>query len=820
MSISNEIYYKFLGIFTSFIILTTSCTQEQISYEVDDPLFQAHDRDEEKNFLVAQPISSRLTGQNKHLAPYIGHLILGNEYIHVVIAGVPPLPYQTEEHPLILRIFQKTKNEWLELENLPELRVALRDGQGRILQPVALNHQMDQSRARIELRYGDANSWQQEPLLVRLSLGPRDNRLQLEWRYQDARTPKSTQHTQARYQIRLRAPQAFQQNLKFSEGTSSVHILQQGLDMAAVVQLGDWQWQNHAGSALLTATTDQSQIRPLGFHYLVGRFGMMELAGRYLPYPECAFFQESLPRKCVQEAATGEQQQATVPVQVRLAARTHPTPYYSRLPALQITMPGLQDKLKLPVIYGEVLDLHLPTGSRISFQQKSSDASQVVPEAAGSQATEGVPPVLLSFDDSRQFKEVRLPGFTGENPPQDVYLSILPLTAERQALNYKTDSHDSLQSAILVPYTANPTTLRLEEGSYQLSLFHKFGPLCQENFLVKSKSGQDSKLCMEETALQKAVQELQTAIKAWKPQSMSYPLDLVTDKALELVADQQQLDGDLPSYWFYDPGFSIKVRIMQKKNDPKILEKWQNFRESNRNPSVFLLKQFVVDHAPYAYLELGCPTATISVHDYESLAKAIFAHAFDIFGCQNLRYEDQLFHAIDRLQGNRDEAFMINPAPKFPETLIMRRAHPVYYSAEKKTDSQVSLGAGAIVSIIDGTSHSSESSKIAGKHRLKLKIRTAVFSPIYQNPSLRINAIRNDGSFVIIGEQGLNLDPSKKAGSVRDFSLEIPPGTSYLRAEIFAELPESPTEQRLRLATSQYWPIPSSTGNDSTQEKD
>jgi len=160
MSISIQIHCRFFVIFASLLSTVTACTHDKETFEAYNPMFQVQAKHSDEAPFMSQPITSRLAGQYRHLTPYVGHLILGNQLVQAVIAGVPPLPYQTEEHPLILKLFQKSQDSWLELSELPELRITLRDQQGRFLQPIALNSHLDQQGARLELRYGEADSWQ------------------------------------------------------------------------------------------------------------------------------------------------------------------------------------------------------------------------------------------------------------------------------------------------------------------------------------------------------------------------------------------------------------------------------------------------------------------------------------------------------------------------------------------------------------------------------------------------------------------------------------------------------------------------------------
>lgn len=780
-------------------------------FESWDPLFQQSKLEEETS-LLSQPISSRLTMQYRHLTPYVGHLVLGNQLMQLVIAGVPPLPYQTEEHPLVLKLFQKNKDQWLELQSIPELRLAVRNEHGRFLQPVALNHQQGSQEASLELRYGEAQSWQQEALILSLKIHANSNRLEAHWRYQNPLGADKAKVTQLakRHQIRVRTQLEAQQSLSFKKDPGSIQVLHQGLETLAVVHQGDWQWQSQDGSTRFFSTTDQDQAQPLQMHFLVGRFGLMEIPVSYSPLPRCAFAQNELPRVCIEKP----NQRALQNVQVRLSARKHPGPYYGFVPLLHIAMPGMTEALQIPALYGELLNLHLPPGSRLAWNMPpDKSAAKVLPNKSREDQAEA-PPSIFSFHDEREFADFPLQKLKEGEDEKEYFLSLRSLLGSQALVHFPANATQAADLRVLGPSALlalkdQGENLKLEAGSYQLNLFHQLGPICHQELLVEKKKAVNFSACLEAKPWRNAVKVLQARAANWSPILAGSPHSQAVENPLELIEDPAASDSKIKIFWFYDPNFDMVLRIRQPSKEGDLKTAWQDFRKSDRSLSVFLFKQFLAEHAPQASLEMSCPLHPVNVHDYESLAKSLRAEAFDVLGCHDLSYEDQLFQAVDRLQGIHDHSFQIHSITAYPDSISRRLAIPAYYQLAPKrgNESQAlkTVGAGAAVQILGHRPESQGQNRQA--QRLSVQVQAEVFSLKYSDLKIRFIAMRKDGATGTIAELDLPVNEGANRSPVRDISLELPAGCSYLRAEILGRAPSVANDQRIRLATSQYWPL-------------
>jgi len=656
-------------------------------------------------------------------------------------------------------------------------------------------------------------------LIASLKIVAQDNRIQVSWRHQPttASSIPSPNREKLRYQVRVRTSKASQQAISFRDDPAKIHIIRQGLDTLALVQRGDWQWQNQGGSTLFLSTTDQSQEHALGFHLAIGRFGLMDLGAQYLPQPQCAFSHTEPPRNCTADELDKQLQR----VQIRLASKSHPLPYYSLMPLLQLSIPDLTEPLHLPIQYGEILDMLLPYNTRIDVNRLPDDSSpKLKPVADSSPATAGSPVQIINLQDLREFIDFPIESLLAENQLGDLQLSFRAANADQtlslhSAKEGQQTKHQKIGPAAIIPLQDKQNSFRLETGHYKLSLFNDYGPICQQTFHATLRSSSNIPICQENKPWHESAKKQRSIANAWAPKPSSKAQQPAIEKPLELVRDSQPADDNTAIvYWFQDPNFNVNLRIEAAKNQADLVEVWQNFIKSKRSPSIFLLKQFLLEHAPAAKLALGCPNHTMSIHDYESLAKALGGFGFEIFGCQNLDYEDQLFQAIDRLQGSRENLLTIKPSHLYLESLATRLAHPSWHHDpnSEKSSSRPSLGAGAAVVIVGSTDTAQASqtqaatSSIDPKIRLTLQVRTDVFSTQFMGPSLRIIALRRDGSSLTIAEHSLTTNPSEAASAIRNISLELPQGTSYLRAEILAQL--ATTDRRLRLATSQYWTVP------------
>ena len=672
-----------------------------------------------------EPVSPRTVQRFPHLQHHLGQILIGNELVQAVLAGVPPDPGEQPWKESLLEMFYREGETWRRLGPLNgiDLRIQPEGRKRQVFYAIGLDAWSNDKEATVLLILSPRAT---RGMQTRITWSIRPGQPIIRQRFEDFISPTRATR-RLRMDMRLRLAGGQQLPTGESDGQTGL-ALYRSADFLGIASLSNMDIRQDPGGPVLAPRTDLAGGRP-GFNYYIGRQGAAHWPAAVAAIRHC---RQKIRTKASLYANQLKCRQDYQPVRVTINA---PPAGDQDQPSLRLLYVHGEDHRRygiLPVYTGE--SLTLLAGYRQGYRLLEPTLRGNVERAAFSMEEDGRSSLSLpAFEAARV--EIHHAGDGEEESQAPAVLTLQDLgdPAGRAILTEPgtTASGDPVLSANSLLVRQWPLSLRMPEGQYNISLSrgHR-GRFCR--FMIRAEAGvQTSHSCQDRLLASDPVQHSLTADLAAKqielqPEELQ---NLLGIRFISTTPDNHQDRSAVPVYRIHDKNQGMSMAVYPFS--PALEEKWENTESDFRGSRLQRLAAFTREFAPASLVELECPDRGISPEDFRRQIIKTDPDAVQIYGCGSRERQQRLAGIVGILHAKRKNRLLITPASglgngytgswHFPQMAFAKGESPASENLPHLVKSgRYSLSSGA--TIAPGKGHTSRVSRSGKRWLLPLHL--------------------------------------------------------------------------------------------------